>query len=100
MLLLARQSGRWRGLPIPELGCRSVIQDLSTIDRSIMNSPALPCVSLNAPPTDRPEKPSRAAEAATWLVRFKSPSFGLDSPYPNAAARNAAFVDWLMRSPA
>jgi len=55
---------------------------------------------LNAPPTDKPEEPSRAAQAATWLLCFKSPSFGPDSCYPDVASRNAAFLDWLQRSPA
>ncbi len=40
-----------------------------------------------------------AEEAAYWLVTLRVSTFGEDDPYRDAATRNAAFFEWVRRSP-
>jgi ferric-dicitrate binding protein FerR (iron transport regulator) len=51
--------------------------------------------------SQRPPPPegSLAEQAATWLICLKSPHFSPDDPYTDPAIRNAAFFEWLKRSP-
>jgi transmembrane sensor len=47
-----------------------------------------------------PIEPSIRMEAADWLVRLADDDFDPEEPYPNAVARNNAFLRWVSQSPA
>ena len=41
-----------------------------------------------------------AEEAIAWLIRLRDTTFAPEDPYRDPSVRNAAFFDWLKRSPA
>src|SRR5579871_3816510 len=55
------------------------------------------CQTTNSP--GHSSEDSIAEEAAGWLICFQTRQFSSDDPYRDPIVRNAAFFEWVKRSP-